>query len=181
VTTHAATALSRATGVQLPLSPADRNPLESAPLAPPAAPDWGLALGISAAGFAARAFTCEPGSLESIRRFARDTISDWGLTAFADDMTTVVGELTANAVRHALPACGEADTKAWLGMVRTGGAVVCTVVDPSPSPPTRQDPDYLAETGRGLLIVDALTSQWGYSEPDPSGKTVWARIAIPNS
>lgn len=178
---HAAAALSRATGVQIPLSPTDRNPLESASLAPPAVPDWGLALGISAAGFAARAFTCEPGSLESIRRFVRDTISDWGLTAFADDMTTVVGELTANAVRHALTGHSETNSKAWLGIVRTGGAVVCTVVDPSPTPPRRQDPDQLAETGRGLLIVDALTSQWGYSEPDSNGKTVWARIAIPNS
>lgn len=181
MTAHVATALSRATGAQIPLSPAGRNPLESTTLAPPAAPDWGLALGISAAGFAARAFTCEPDSLENIRRFVRDTISDWGLTAFADDMTTVVGELTTNAVRHALTGRGEADNKAWLGMVRTGGAVVCTVVDPSPTPPSRQDPDHLAETGRGLLIVDALTSQWGYSEPDPNGKTVWARIAIPNS
>ncbi|WP_328512890.1 ATP-binding protein [Streptomyces mirabilis] len=179
MTTHAATAMSRATGVQIPLSPAGRNPLEHATLAPPAVPDWGLALGISAAGFAARAFTCEASSLENIRRFVRDTISDWGLALFVDDMTTVAGELTANAVRHALPACGEADTKAWLGMVRTGGAVVCAVVDPSPAPPSRQYPDHLAETGRGLLIVDALTSQWGYSEPDPSGKTVWARIAVP--
>ncbi|MFF4732331.1 ATP-binding protein [Streptomyces mirabilis] len=180
MTTHAATALSRATGVQIPPSPADKNPLEHAALAPPATPDWGLALGISAAGFAARAFT-EASSLENIRRFVRDTISDWGLALFVDDMTTVAGELTANAVRHALPACGEADTKAWLGMVRTGGAVVCAVVDPSPAPPSRQEPGQLAETGRGLLIVDALTSQWGYSEPDLSGKTVWARIAVPGS
>jgi anti-sigma regulatory factor (Ser/Thr protein kinase) len=180
VAIHAATALSRATGIPIPLSLADSSPLENTSLAPPAAPDWGLALGISAAGFAARAFTCDAASLKSVRHFVRETISDWGLAPFADDMTTVVGELAANAIRHAL-AAGDADTKAWLGMVRTGGAVVCAVVDPSPAPPSRRCPDHLAETGRGLLIVDALTSQWGYCAPDPHGKTVWARIAIPSS
>ncbi|GHA68938.1 ATPase [Streptomyces tauricus] len=177
---HAATALSRATGITIPLSPAASSPLRNTTLVPPTAPDWGLALGISAAGFAARAFTCNAASLKSVRRFVRETVNGWGLAPLADDMTTVVGELAANAIRHALGGAGDADTKAWLGMVRTGGAVVCAVVDPSPAAPSRRCPDHLTETGRGLLIVDALTSQWGYCAPDPHGKTVWARIATPS-
>ncbi|MFM9700167.1 ATP-binding protein [Streptomyces europaeiscabiei] len=148
-------------------------------MAPPTAPDWGLALGISTAGFAARAFTCEHESLESVRHFARDVINEWGLNAFADDMTTVAGELAANAVRHALTQQHQHNAKAWLGIARTGGALVCTVTDPSPTPPAPRQPDTFAETGWGLLIVNALTSQWGYSQPEPTGKTVWARIATP--
>ncbi|MEW2400267.1 ATP-binding protein [Streptomyces sp. NPDC046862] len=174
-----AAALSRATGISPALFPAHPGPFEHATLAPPTTPDWGLALGISAAGFAARAFTCERESLESVRRFARDVVHDWELDALADDMTTVVGELTANAVRHALDGQREHSAKAWLGMARTGGALICTVADPSPAPPSPRQPHPLAETGWGLLIVNALTSQWGYSEPDPTGKTVWARIATP--
>ncbi|MFD5017123.1 ATP-binding protein [Streptomyces chartreusis] len=65
-------------------------------------------LEISTADFAARAFTCHPDSLKTIRRFILETISTWGLHALADDLTTVVNELTTNAVQHALPHPGNA-------------------------------------------------------------------------
>ncbi|MFD7817635.1 ATP-binding protein [Streptomyces sp. NPDC059785] len=182
MTTHTATTLSQVTGV--PISPlsAHRDPLDTAALAPPTTGDWGLALGISAAAFAARAFTCAPRSLETVRRFARDVVDDWELHAIADDVITVVGELTTNAVRHALPQGDTRYAKAWLGIARTGGALVCAVADPDPTPPTPPalgHPDPYAETGRGLLIVEALATQWGYTRTDPTGKTVWARIALP--
>ncbi|WP_421110344.1 ATP-binding protein [Streptomyces sp. NEAU-S77] len=144
------------------------------------APDWGLALGISSAGFAARAFTGERRSLESVRRFTRDVLRAWDLTDLTDDMTTVVSELVTNALRHALEGREQASGKAWLGILRTGGALVCAVADPSPSPPLPQAPGPLAEDGWGLRIVDALTSQWGYCETDSYGKAVWARIALPS-
>ncbi|GAA3798078.1 ATP-binding protein [Streptomyces coacervatus] len=161
-------------------SSSGRRPLATTALVPPTAPDWGLALGISTSDFAARAFTCEPTSLQSVRRFVRETISAWGLNMLAEDMTTVVNELTTNAVRHALDGCAEAPGKAWLGIARTGGAVVCAVTDPSSTPPTRRHPERLAEAGRGLLVVDALTGhQWGYAQTAPDGKTVWARLTTP--
>ncbi|WP_442805391.1 ATP-binding protein [Streptomyces sp. GMR22] len=100
----------------------------------PVAPDWGLALGISSAGFAARAFTGDRRSLEGVRRFTREVLSAWGLTALTDDMTTVVSELVTNALRHALEGREQAPGKAWIGMLRTGGALVCAVADPDPSP-----------------------------------------------
>lgn len=43
-----------------------------------------------------------PQSVESIRRFVRETIGSWGLRTFADDLTNAVNELTTNAVQHAL-------------------------------------------------------------------------------
>ncbi|MFB7241047.1 ATPase [Streptomyces populi] len=33
-----------------------------------------------------------------------------------------------------------------------------------------------AESGRGLLLVDALADRWGTDPRPPSGKTVWAEI-----
>ncbi|MFF4041121.1 ATP-binding protein [Streptomyces sp. NPDC001816] len=140
--------------------------------------DWGLALGISTADFAAHAFSQDPKSVESIRRFVRETIGSWGLRAFADDLTNVVNELTTNAVQHALPKRDE-QAKAWLGMAHIDGTVVCAVTDPSPTPPTHRFPEHLAPAGRGLVIVDALTSQWGYTKTRTGGKIVWARITTP--
>ncbi|WP_328674905.1 ATP-binding protein [Streptomyces sp. NBC_00343] len=176
---HAVEALSQAAGTEIPLLSSNRRLLENIPLVPPTAPDWGLALGISTADFAARAFTCEPTSLKIVRRFVRETISAWGLDMLADDMTAVVNELTTNAVLHALAGCGDARSKAWLGVARTGGALVCAVTDPSSAPPARCHPEHLSEAGRGLLVVEALASQWGYAQTDPDGKIVWACITNP--
>ncbi|MGW4786746.1 ATP-binding protein [Streptomyces sp. NPDC004230] len=176
-----AAALSRDTGVESAPAPSGLRSPTQATLTPPTAPDWGLALGISTADFAARAFTSDPGSLKSVRRFVRETITAWGLAAFADDTTTVVNELTTNAIRHALDKDDEPHVKAWLGIARTSSSVVCAVTDPSPAPPSPHARTDLAPTGRGLLIVDALTSShWGYAETAPAGKTVWARIAAPH-
>ena len=40
-----------------------------------------------------------------------------------------------------------------------------------------------AECGRGLLLVQTLSAQWGYYPPDgpgsPGGKIVWARCELP--
>lgn len=62
-------------------------------------------------------------------------------------------------------------------MAHTDGTVVCAVTDPSPTPPSHHFPDHLAPAGRGPVIVDALTSQWGHIKTHTGGKTVWARIA----
>lgn len=34
-----------------------------------------------------------------------------------------------------------------------------------------------AESGRGLLLVDALANRWGTEPYPPSGKTVWAEVS----
>ncbi|WP_333492496.1 ATP-binding protein [Streptomyces camelliae] len=36
-----------------------------------------------------------------------------------------------------------------------------------------------AESGRGLLLVDALAADWGSAPYPPSGKTVWACLPLP--
>ncbi len=172
---HAATAPSQGPNAEALLPLQSMSCHSRSPLTPPTAPDWGLALGISTSDFAARAFTRDPSSLKSIRCFVRDTAVAWGIGAVAEDLTLVVNELTTNAVRHALRLSTQREAKAWLGIARTAGTVLCAVSDPSPAPPLPHPPRGMAVAGRGLLVVDALTSQWGYAEAAP-GKTVWARL-----
>ncbi|MFJ7297865.1 ATP-binding protein [Streptomyces collinus] len=176
---HAAAAPNRVAGFENLLASTGQSAAKGAASAPPGPLDWGLALGISTADFAARAFTCDAASLKNVRCFIRETVSEWDLGSLADDLTTVVNELTSNAVLHALVA--GAGSKAWVGMARAGDTVVCAVADPSPALPTRRRAAHLADSGRGLLIVDALCDKWGYAASEASGKTVWARICLTDS
>lgn len=143
--------------------------------------DWGLELGISAAGFTARAITDEPDILSRIRRFTRKVMNEWDLPQHADAVIAVVDELAANAVMHSLTTNS---STAWLGLLRKDEAVICAVSDPSPRPPDMPPPlsptNLLKSHGRGMIIVDGLSSAWGYSEPTPQGKTVWAKIPAPH-
>ncbi|MFF0744950.1 ATP-binding protein [Streptomyces sp. NPDC004111] len=134
-----------------------------------------LTLGISAGEFSARSFGSDPADLQQVRRFVRDVLIKWGLSAYADNAVTVAGELSANALQHALQ-YQDSGALAWFGLVRRHQAVICTVADPSPCVPTPQHLPVPSETGRGLHIVAALSTAWGCSRPESTGKTVWARI-----
>jgi anti-sigma regulatory factor (Ser/Thr protein kinase) len=140
--------------------------------------DWGLLMGISAAEFAARKFSADSAGLQGARRFARNVMDEWGLSACVEDAVIVIGELVANAAQHALESDSRDETRAtaWLGLVRRQQAVICAVADPSPCAPTLQDPGDLSESGRGMQIIEALSASWGYSHPQPAGKMVWARV-----
>lgn len=44
--------------------------------------------------------------------------------------------------------------------------------------PAPQVPDVAAESGRGLLLVDALADRWGVTEGRFPRKTVWAELSF---
>lgn len=50
--------------------------------------------------------------------------------------------------------------------------------DAGTTTPVVTPPDPLAESGRGLHIVDQLSVEWGWTSPDTSGKTVWATVPV---
>lgn len=81
----------------------------------------------------------------------------------------LVSEIVTNAVRHG---AGEITLRLRLDPPGIGVAVSDTsdrlpVVSPAP-PPADQG------SGRGLLIVDAVSSDWGVTRHrPPPGKTVW--------
>ncbi|MER6416667.1 ATP-binding protein [Streptomyces humidus] len=88
----------------------------------------------------------------------------------------VVAELAANAVLH-----GRVQGRDFLLAMTlddTVGALRIAVSDMRgerrPAIPPERGPDH--ESGRGLLLVDALTDRWGTESFPPSGKTVWAEL-----
>jgi hypothetical protein len=120
------------------------------------------------------------GSISAARAFTLATTRRWGTDAAGDDVAAIVSELLTNALRHALSQPGSPPVSAWplrLGLLHPGPCVVCAVADPSPEVPVPRQPDWLAESGRGLQVVAALSSQWGYClAPAGQGKVVWAAV-----
>ena len=115
------------------------------------------------------------------RDFTLATLRRWSMAERSDDIAIVVSELLTNALRHALPAPG--DTRRWqpirLGLLQPGPCVLCAVADPTKAAPVPQVPGFLAETGRGLHIICALSDRWGYTTLNDSGKVVWAAFTSP--
>jgi hypothetical protein len=56
--------------------------------------------------------------------------------------------------------------------------LVCGVIDQGSALPLRREPDYIAETGRGLHIVDSFSTRWGWTRLTPIGKIVWAAFRV---
>ncbi|MGO9219212.1 MAG: ATP-binding protein [Streptosporangiaceae bacterium] len=127
-------------------------------------------------------------SVGTARDFCLSTMRRWGVTDRGDDVAVVVSELLTNALRHGLPQAGPPGGSAGgagrgrppvrLGLVQPGQFVMCAVADPSPRPPEPKDPDYLAESGRGLHVISALSDRWGYTAPAETGKVVWALFSV---
>jgi anti-sigma regulatory factor (Ser/Thr protein kinase) len=121
------------------------------------------------------------------RDFCLSTMRRWGVQDRSDDVAVVVSELLTNALRHAVPQAqpqtrtGAAAPGRWpvrLGLVQPGHFVLCAVADPSPRLPEPKEPDYLAESGRGLHVISALSDRWGCTAPTKAGKVAWALFSV---
>ena len=115
------------------------------------------------------------------RDFTVGTLRRWGVAERCDDVAVVVSELLTNALRHALPAVAQAGA-GWpvqLGLLQRGRCITCAVADPSRVAPVPGEPGYLAETGRGLHVIAALSDRWGFITSGDGGKVIWALFSIP--
>jgi anti-sigma regulatory factor (Ser/Thr protein kinase) len=133
----------------------------------------------------------DPRSVGTARDFCLSTMRRWGVQDRGDDVAVVVSELLTNALRHGVPQAqartqaqtpaGAAHLSRWpvrLGLVQPGHFVLCAVADPSPRLPEPKEPDYLAESGRGLHVISALSDRWGCTAPAEAGKVVWALFSV---
>ncbi len=95
-------------------------------------------------------------------------VADAGLLATAE---LLVSELVSNVIKHT-------DSRPTLRVSRDGQLVRIEVADDEPSGvPLERDVDLEAEHGRGLLLVAALASAWGYDRSD-EGKRIWVELDL---
>jgi Histidine kinase-like ATPase domain len=143
-------------------------------------------LPVSVAGPPGRAFRSagiEPETPRAAREFTRDTLRRWDLGPVCPDAAVVVSELVTNALRYGLRVNGSplsvARRPVDLTLWSRESYLICAVADPSPEPPVLRLPDSGSEAGRGLQVVQALTSCWGWTLRGGPHKVVWAALELP--
>ena len=113
-------------------------------------------------------FPATPASIASTREFARGVVTEAPDEA-RDAMILMISELATNAVRHAR-------TDFTVTTTHTESMVEVSVSDHGGGTPLKRDPPHTEPTGRGLLIVDTFSDEWGITR---SGRTtvIWFRLA----
>lgn len=115
-----------------------------------------------------------PEAVPSARLHTRAILAEWGLAELADSAESVVAELVTNAVEATRREHLDAPIRlTLLAGLRT---VLIVVRDPSSSPPVPGNPDGDDETGRGLMIVAALSTRWDWKPTADGGKVARALI-----
>ena len=117
------------------------------------------------------AFPATPAAVSEARTYVADAL-DGSAPEVVETVSLLVSELATNSVRHA--AAGFT-----LDIQRRPDRIRVAVSDSGPGNPQVRSPEPVEPSGRGLLIVEALSEDWGY-EPtaDGAGKTVWFEVAV---
>jgi phosphoserine phosphatase RsbU/P len=104
----------------------------------------------------------------AVRSLVRSALAAWQLDDLVANAVLLADELAGNAVRHAR-------TPLTLRASRTASSVRVAVDDRCRTPPALITPGAEGAGGRGVLLVDALSSRWGFEIHD-NGKTVWFEL-----
>ncbi len=110
-----------------------------------------------------------PASVARIRRFAVETSRTTAPAVDADTVALLVSEVATNALVH-----GAGRVRVRVRPTPVGLRV--EVHDEDSTLPSRRQATPLDEGGRGIALVDALSSGWG-AEKTADGKTVWFEVA----
>ena len=135
-----------------------------------------------------------PGAVPCARLHARLVLTEWGQAQASDSVELIVSELMTNALRACTdPVAGRPGYDAegrqlplGLRLASDRRQVLVEIWDGNLAPPVPGQTSLEGETGRGLLMVEAVSSRWGYYYPgrQPHGtapderaaKVVWALV-----
>lgn len=106
-------------------------------------------------------------SASQARHFVAEHLDQHDLSYLTDDVQLVVSELATNALVHAR-------TPFTVSLEALERSVLLMVEDGSTGGPAQRDPQDREVGGRGLMIVQVLSRDWGVSVNAGSGKSVWA-------
>lgn len=118
-----------------------------------------------------------PTAVPISRALVRLSLTRWGFRELIDDAELLVSELTTNAIRAA---------STTVPLIRVAIKLTLTTVrlnvwDNSEDAPLPVRPDAAEEGGRGLMLVDAISADWGWTPLGRvGGKVVWAELKLPH-
>jgi anti-sigma regulatory factor (Ser/Thr protein kinase) len=103
------------------------------------------------------------------RRFVGGLAADRVSAQTLDDVLLMTSELVSNAVRHVSE---DLDGTLEVTVSEDDAGLTITVGDPGPGFEHDEREDLMALGGRGLRIVDGLSSRWGVASSE-QGTEVW--------
>ena len=110
----------------------------------------------------------DPRSAAQARRFVLDELARAGGEELGPAAELLVSELVANAVLHAR-------SQVTVAVIAAPDTVRIEVSDGSAAGPRQRRFSNEASTGRGLLLVEAMSSAWGVIQR-AGGKTIWFEL-----
>ena len=113
-------------------------------------------------------------SVPAARHFVARTLRQWDCS---EDVSSVAMLLASEVVTNAIV---HARSNAFVRVQLTDGVLRIEVHDATRQLPTPRPADLHAESGRGLMLVDAYSSVWGTNEAG-GGKVVWFEVPSENS
>ena len=117
-----------------------------------------------------------PSAAPHARAFVREQLQSVIADELLDDVLLMTTEMVTNVVLHAR-------TDVHLGVTHDGVNVLITVQDHNNAGPAERAHNAslnLAESGRGMQIIDALADDFGWRRlPTGNGKVTWFAVAIP--
>ncbi len=122
-----------------------------------------------------RFYRRERQTVAAARDFVRSTAADLGLGSRLDDVLLCVSELTTNALVHGVPPGRGYQLRLLLNAATPPQRLRVEVHDSGSGRPRVREPD--GESGRGLLLVAALSDAWGVGGRDP-GKVAWCEFEL---
>ncbi len=111
-----------------------------------------------------------PAAAAAARSRVRAAIYAWDVPVDPSVAVLLTSELVTNAIRH------EAGGTVMLVIACACGQLRVDVHDTSCSAPVPMDAPADAETGRGLMLVASLSTDWGFYRT-PAGKAVYFTLA----
>lgn len=121
--------------------------------------------------------TVLPGRRQSVavgRHWVVRTAVELGTTGMANQVLELLAsELLANAVLH-----GPDGGAVGLQMRRTGRFMRVSVSDGGRDSPVVLHREATALDGRGMAIVESMSSRWGIDDHGDGGKTVWFELDL---
>ncbi len=117
-----------------------------------------------------------PSAVPCARLHTRHLLWEWQLTGLSQDAELVVSEVMTNAIQISQADGRTAPVRLWL--LGDRARLLILVWDASPLPPAPMSTSDDAENGRGLLLVDTLSTRWGHFLHQNGGKVVWSLLEM---
>ncbi|MFC3586141.1 ATP-binding protein [Streptantibioticus rubrisoli] len=121
-------------------------------------------------------FPAHPASVPRARRAVADALPADSATQLADDLSLLTSELVTNAIRHGAP--HNEDQLVELILWPTDGHYWLAVSDPGDGWPVTRTSNPYACDGRGLVLVDRVSTAWAVVPRRPCGKSVITGVRL---